>query len=113
MPLIRRVNRLQKELQLRWIKESRDIGEWSLQRAYYADEGEYRYDAEKETAAPGRRCFWKRQSKYRRIGWTKKPELYSRLEERDCCPLTDRLITDSTRTEALSLCPRRLRQAVS
>lgn len=54
MPLIRRVNRLQKELQLRWIKESRDIGEWSLQRAFYADEGEYRYEAERETAAPGR-----------------------------------------------------------
>lgn len=54
MPLIRRVNRLQKELQLRWIKESRDIGEWSLQRAFYADEGEYRYEAEREGTAPGR-----------------------------------------------------------
>lgn len=53
MPLVKRTERLLGELQLCRFKESREVGEWSLQRAYYEEEGEYRFEQEKETVRPG------------------------------------------------------------
>ncbi|MEK4514964.1 alpha-mannosidase [Paenibacillus sp. FSL H8-0122] len=55
MPLTRRTGRLLSELMLRRYRDSLEIEEWSLRRAEYVDEGDYRYyGPEGETASPGR-----------------------------------------------------------
>lgn len=53
MPLVRRTERLLNELKNIFIVESLDIRDWSLQRAFYAEEDEYEYAEGTETVSPG------------------------------------------------------------
>ncbi|UQZ36764.1 alpha-mannosidase [Paenibacillus sp. PK3_47] len=53
MPLGRRTERLLHELKNLFIVESLEIRDWSLQRAFYADEDEYEFAEGTETVSPG------------------------------------------------------------
>lgn len=53
MPLAKRTERMLNDLKKLIIAESLEISDWSLQRAFYADEGEYEFKEGRETASPG------------------------------------------------------------
>lgn len=93
MPLTRRTGRLLSELMLRRYRDSLKIEEWSLRRAEYVDEGDYRYyGPEGETASPGvlrarcgRPCSLRQPHRCLLHGRQERPALCSRPGARGCC----------------------------